>query len=279
MFSLLLQFTKFIKSKQCILTLLLLLIFSRSDAQIHYIDFNPDIELSAYPEGNRDTFALDMNEDGVTDFTAAAWSWFQFIHQQCCWNYRAYITGTDTGNAFADSPSACSPLYLDSGSCFGSPNIYNAIMFGQMGPAGLCEPESINPEYYPFKMLIQNQPHYGWLRVGANVGALTIYDGAINLVSGDSMCAGQVVGLNDAPEVLTLHVFPNPARDIITIEAPFPAVGGRLRLLDGFGRILISEQVKSTGPIRLSVDALASGFYFLKLESDRFRAVSTVVLR
>lgn len=93
------------------------------------------------------------------------------------------------------------------------------------------------------------------------------------------MCAGQVVGLNDAPEVLTLHVFPNPARDIITIEAPFPAVGGRLRLLDGFGRILISEQVKSTGPIRLSVDALASGFYFLKLESDRFRAISTVVIR
>lgn len=257
---------------------LFLLFFRSSDAQIHYIDYDPDISLSAYPNGNRDTIVLDVNEDGRGDFNAAAGSWFQFIHNQCCWNYAAYISGLDSGNAFAYSAVNCSPLFIDSGFCFSSNYTYRAARFGQEGPIGLCQPESYETEFYPFQLIIQGQPHYGWLRVSAGTGSLTIYDGAINMVSGDSICAGQVVGLTETLQRTSLRVFPNPASDYIEIQSIYPQLRSNLIIKDFAGREVMKKEILGTGSVRLSVSMLASGLYIVSLESGRSTGVCKLVV-
>jgi hypothetical protein len=61
-------------------------------------------------------------------------------------------------------------------------------------------------------------------------------------------------------------VFPNPARDFVTISiSQFPTAGeAYIRLLDVSGRVLLMQKMTSS-PQQLSVSAFAGGLYFLQL--------------
>ncbi|MEO8588032.1 MAG: kelch repeat-containing protein [Flavobacteriales bacterium] len=61
------------------------------------------------------------------------------------------------------------------------------------------------------------------------------------------------------------RVFPNPARDMITIQTPNPVVAGRCEIIDGTGRTVLTLSIKNGDPI--SVDHLSPGRYEVVMRS------------
>lgn len=68
-------------------------------------------------------------------------------------------------------------------------------------------------------------------------------------------------GAAEAPDENSLAVFPNPATDVVRIQAP---TDGLLELSDAQGHILRTIQVQA-GAVQLSLEGLSAGLYMLRL--------------
>jgi hypothetical protein len=83
---------------------------------------------------------------------------------------------------------------------------------------------------------------------------------------GAATYSGVVVLKANPSSTAEYAVFPNPARDVVTITAnPLPTVeGASIRLLDASGRVLLVQKMTSERQ-QLSVSAFPDGLYFLQL--------------
>ncbi|MDG2210014.1 MAG: phospholipase D-like domain-containing protein, partial [Flavobacteriales bacterium] len=73
------------------------------------------------------------------------------------------------------------------------------------------------------------------------------------------------VGIHEAGEDQPLcHVFPNPATSTITIQlTELASMGDWIRLLDGQGRLVLTEQIMGTST-RLEIGHLSAGIYLMQ---------------
>ncbi|HXH19236.1 MAG TPA: peptide-N-glycosidase F-related protein [Chitinophagales bacterium] len=87
-------------------------------------------------------------------------------------------------------------------------------------------------------------------------------------------------GMNEPPVGASIHVFPNPAEDVVTVQIDLskPAPG-KIVLTDIFGKILhrcdFQSQHKS---LTISANDFSPGIYFLCLMTDGFRINKKVIL-
>ena len=71
-------------------------------------------------------------------------------------------------------------------------------------------------------------------------------------------------------------IYPNPAEDYVDVDldaARFRAVD--LSIIDGLGKVLRQQKVKSApiGPVRMNLEDLPTGLYFLRVEAEGLRDV------
>jgi len=71
------------------------------------------------------------------------------------------------------------------------------------------------------------------------------------------------IGLNEHPD-LTWSLYPNPAKDQVSIDLPFDS---DLTLLDVSGKVILSKQL-SIGVSELSVFGLPAGWYFVQISNE-----------
>ena len=64
-----------------------------------------------------------------------------------------------------------------------------------------------------------------------------------------------------------LKTYPNPVTDIINIEL-LEKVSGTINIYNTFGRLLVSENVESSGQLQMGVSSLPKGVYFIKIEGS-----------
>ncbi len=90
---------------------------------------------------------------------------------------------------------------------------------------------------------------------------------------------GCYVGINDAPiEDETLHVFPNPATDVLWISTPATWSNSDFttEILDYSGRVILSENhVNGTRSFSLDVSDLSAGVYFIVLKNSSGAVLSS----
>lgn len=72
------------------------------------------------------------------------------------------------------------------------------------------------------------------------------------------------------------RVYPNPASDIISIEWPAKWRDGAIRVLNLEGKVLITQAVKDTQVIKLSLGSLNRGIYLVEISSGQNRLVQRV---
>ena len=76
------------------------------------------------------------------------------------------------------------------------------------------------------------------------------------------------VMMNDAG-IITLNVYPNPAKTAIYISKNGVSEKGTIRIIDGNGRTLKEDKVFFNGstPLPVYINSLPKGLYFLKIHT------------
>ena len=97
-----------------------------------------------------------------------------------------------------------------------------------------------------------------------------------DIITVDCQCLGTVVGVEEETE-MTLMVFPNPARDILTIQLPNTTGMAKVSIYNSTGQAVMSKIVNANGQITLSIDSLSSGMYWLVWQDGANRKHQTFV--
>ena len=262
--------------KIILLTAFVTMTLSQSFSQILYTDYSPDEYGTCLPDGHIDSNYVDVNQDGQDDFIIICNSYFFYEHQMCCWNYRNRILGIDPQNGLAIndtvSSSNCGRLFLDSGQCVvGASLMYeNNALFSQEGPEyPYCGPPSTVTEYYPFRVILNSNIHYGWFRILTTAySAITIYDAAVNLIPDSNICCGQTIGITELNHNNSINLFPNPFREQTILQAANQLKNASLTISNVIGMRIKEIKNISGQTLTLQRDNLTSGVYFIQLMED-----------
>jgi hypothetical protein len=68
----------------------------------------------------------------------------------------------------------------------------------------------------------------------------------------------------DLKSSFAVHIFPNPATDLLYVTLPYRAASGTLTLIAPDGKIRLRQVIGGTTTSRLNVKGLAPGAYLLK---------------
>jgi hypothetical protein len=213
--------------KIILLSIFLFTLLISSRGQILYTDFIPDIYITNQPQGTIDSAVIDIDQDGSKDFAAYCETFFNFVHQGCCWNTnnRIEINPSLISFAFDNSSSSqntCGRIALDSNiwidSSFYYPTIYTAAYLYRDGNIAQCGWSlDTTPKFYPFRKTANNDTLYGWIRIEAHPTFMIIYDAAINTISNTGLFTGQITGIYDHEYNNSINIFPTITTDKIQI--------------------------------------------------------------
>ena len=268
-----------------IILLLLLLGSPKVKGQILYTNLIPDIIASGLPLGTTDSDFVDVNQDGQNDFVIVCSTWFNFIHQNCCWCYYNQIAGLTSGNGIAQdtitgSSYNCGRVFLDSGICVGNNYAYqNVAVFSASGPCAYCGPPDTVIKYFPFRMEISSNLSYGWLRIMATGSSIALYDMAINLTPNDCITTGQTVTkVSDVGKQSEFSFYPNPTNGKITINLSKKISNGKVQIINVIGEGIYEKYFYQTSQVILDLTHLTRGIYFISVFYDRISSFKKLIV-
>ncbi len=101
-----------------------------------------------------------------------------------------------------------------------------------------------------------------------------------NGCSDSSAKADPFLGINELSRNKALKIYPNPTKNELFIELPASDYGDlRILLNDQMGRILIDKNYKSDGlsNLRLDLNGISPGFYWIRIETSSGKYVDQVI--
>ncbi len=269
-----------INMKKSIFLLLFLIVNTASFCQILYTDFIPDKYGTCLPNGHIEFINLDVNQDEQIDFKVACLSFFVPVHNGCCWNYENSVKGINSQSGFAKDATLCAK-YVDSAFCFGANlNYGNQAAITMSSVNGNCTISS-STKYFPFRVIINNNAHYGWLRLKPiSYTGVIIYDAAINLTPNEIICAGQIVGLNELTKNNSIKIFPNPTEGIVEYITEDYTGTLEINIRNIQGKLLFSESTIVNDKLfkaNIDLTKYPDGIYFIQLITDERSGIYKIV--
>ncbi|MFM7682273.1 MAG: T9SS type A sorting domain-containing protein, partial [Bacteroidota bacterium] len=92
----------------------------------------------------------------------------------------------------------------------------------------------------------------------------------VNIQISNSCLESQNSGITEFSETLNMQVYPNPARDIVTITVPKMNTALDICILDAFGKIVFQDQNIDANEIKVKTSNFSSGVYTIQLKSAGF---------
>ncbi len=125
-------------------------------------------------------------------------------------------------------------------------------------------------KYLGLKMIKNGTIFYGWvgIDVAANASWFKMKNYAFNI---SSINAGIIVGINSfqfSDMNGNIHLYPNPANNILTIEDTSPGKEKMVSIFNIHGQLLMNQTLNQAKTI-IDISDLAKGIYFLKLNTDK----------
>jgi hypothetical protein len=137
-------------------------------------------------------------------------------------------------------------------------------------------------EYLAVRFNIGTNVHYGWIRFSmvANYN-VTYKDHAyqatpnLGIKAGDK---GSTAGIAKVDASSLFEVYPNPAKDVVTISSKNNAAATSVQLINASGAVVLSQPVSGTAT-SLNVANLPQGVYFAELfnASAKLAVVKVIV--
>lgn len=114
-----------------------------------------------------------------------------------------------------------------------------------------------------FTTIISDFVKSGQIAAAAGKEIKTSYDGVLTTVKAEKVAAG-VADINQN----SFTVFPNPAQDVITIQASNNFSGSlNVAVINVLGKTVMQQQLANASNYKLDVNQLAAGMYFVQLNN------------
>jgi len=260
----------------------------KANAQIVYTDVDPDEVLAGT------SFDIDFDGDGIVDaqLSQSGISTSGFVIGVAYLNIPAGNAAIGS-NGSATATNTAYPSVLASGAAIAPGDSHFNEQTAQVLGAGINGLPYFGQwdnqaGYVGIRFDIGGETHYGWVELAVSAGSQsvtvksyayeTIPDMAIN--AGDP---GISTGLAQLAMPLQLGVFPNPARDMATVDfSGLKAGTAELSIINGIGRVVQSQQVEvadGSNRLDLHLGSLPAGSYFVRLRNAdqvAFQKVSRV---
>jgi hypothetical protein len=282
-------------------------IFSSSaNAQIIYTDLNPNVLLSCdFSNPCSGDYSLDLNNDGINDFVLSARK--KFVGCGVCGGQLVYamangdsaVIATTAYSWIADKQGGY-PINTLIDSSLGWTNAVHTLVTKEVNCLS-CAPSqgshlvhsnasgtwlNVYGKYLALKIKVGTNIYYGWVRLAASIGAntvsMTIMDYAYNTIANQPILAGQAVATGIDPlsfgDGLGVRLFPNPAKDYLTIELPNTNKEVEVTIADITGKMIYRTIVSDIQKLDVNTQDFGTGIYVVQIQSADFIATKKLVI-
>jgi hypothetical protein len=136
--------------------------------------------------------------------------------------------------------------------------------------------------YLGLQLISGSNIYYGWarMRTGSFVNSFTLMDYAYNTIPNQQILAGQTVatGLNENNSASSIHLFPNPAQDHLTIALPDYNKKVELTIADITGKIIYRTNASEVQNIEVDTEDFTAGIYVAQIHAAEFIAMKKLVI-
>jgi hypothetical protein len=262
------------------------IIAGKHDSTYYYHDFIPDTEVIIIPTASSfGYYSLDINNDGLLDFKIALLSPGTAMggNSDYC-----FISPLDTNNeialAYYDSCFLTSGTYL---SRFGMINAFNyndsinASAFWSNGDSYLehwgyvlgnfsCQNSNYSDTtFIGIRLKLDSVYAYGWIQIGGitfnpwDTSSLTLR--AFGFES-------KITGVNELINNDRVTIFPNPARNWITIQN----TSNNIKVINVYNDL--SERILSTNQKEIDVSDFNDGIYFVQVNTTQGSWMKKIII-
>jgi hypothetical protein len=108
-----------------------------------------------------------------------------------------------------------------------------------------------------------------WIEPNGTYGTSTRFQGSIDEVRiyNYALTPAQITTVASLSSMEDIQCYPNPVKDWMTIQ--YPAAATRLNVVNEFGQIVKQLPTATTGEMKINVEELANGVYFLQINEVR----------
>ena len=267
------------------------MLFSAStNAQIVYTDVNPDTTINT----NGGVYALDLNNDGITDFNIT------YNTTTIPQGTNKYIRITPLGaNKVGNDlsypyPSALSINTLIDSSSFSWLSNANQSLISRIwfippprGGSPLWQTRGnwngASDKYVPLQLDVSSQKYYGWARLDAATNAMsfTVKDYAYNSIPNQSILAGEPIatGINENSFAASINLFPNPANNHLSIALGSNNKKVEVAIADITGKIVYTTTIVETDKVEVNTNEFAEGIYIVQIQSGEFISTKKLIIK
>lgn len=266
-----------------------------ANAQIVYRDIAPDLTYTI-TNSRIDTFNLDLNGDHTTDFLirVARQIYGRPTKEAPITNHvsitpqesNAFITTTLNtvkklvpGDTISSSQAWHYTTYQYLKEWYVEPGVFPSPLITNTG-----EWDNAVDSYVGFQLINGGQTYYGWVRMDVSVSdssaSMTIKDYAYNTIPNQPILAGQttVTGIIENSFATSINLFPNPAKDHLTI-----ALGGSnqnvgVTITNISGKIIYTLTTNETNKIEVNTNEFAEGIYIVQIQAADFIGTKKLVV-
>ena len=254
-----------------------------ANAQIVYTDVIPDTSMTCPAYNCTKSYNLDLNNDGIVDFTLHT----NHTHFTCQFqgfkDTKSVSIVCQSGNlAAANMLNAI--VSIGSNLSFSTNSVtLRSIVFG--GGSGFC-PVTVgttgswadsSDHYLGLRFSVGANTYYGWVRLNVVVASTvstvscTVKDYAYNSIPNQAILAGQTAtGITENSFASSIHLFPNPATNHLTITLGSSSKKAEITILDITGKIIYSTTASETQKIEVNTKDFAEGIYVFQIKSADF---------
>lgn len=237
------------------------------EGQVIYHDFDPDILIVA-----EDTFALDLNNDGIVDFNLHT-----FVNAGAFTKAEVYVNSTQTNNAVDASIGPLGyyyPRVLSNGDPIGQSNSwiapipYATFVIAYTTGNVYGNWSGTDNGYMAMRFAAGSNIHYGWLRMDVSVdgSTITVKDYAYQATPDEGLNAGeQSVGIGSIPSKLAVSVFEFDRQ--LTIDLPQTYTKPVVTIMNSLGQKVFQNSIDNAGLTQLDVSFLAIGNYLVAISA------------
>ena len=282
-----------------------MLISASANAQIVYTDVIPDVVRGCnYPSPCGADFLIDLNNDGINDFTFAPRA-HGFSCGNCSPNPVA-ILGTrdsalvistaqswiaDTVGGFGLNKSMDSSLAWTNAvhnlaqngeGCMACTNGHGSHKVTQ-GITGNWQ--NVSGKFMGLKIKVGSDFYYGWIKLGVSIASysvsITIMEYAYNSTPNQPVLAGQTTttGIFENSFASSVNLFPNPADDHLTINLGSNNKKVDVTIADIAGKIVYTTTAYETNKIEVNTNEFAEGVYFVQIQSGELISTKKLIIK
>lgn len=226
---------------------------SAADAQITYVDINPDTILS---DLGSSAYDLDLDNDGTKDI--------YFYLMDPATNYFSVFTYGD----IQAGPTNYASVLDSSDNILSSNSSWNTT-FTYISYTTTGDWIGATDKYLALKFDIAGQTHYGWVRMSmsADADSLIIKDYAYNTVPDSGLLAGQtstITGIAQSPaiNIPQVHVYANT---LFVQLREQPVSEGMIHIYNATGQLVTTRRITDTA-LRIALNDLHTGIYIVQMQ-------------